>query len=45
MSEETGGDSGRPLEHLWNLQQVDTRLAAARARRSALDDGSAALFE
>ena len=41
MSEETGGDSGRPLEHLWNLQQVDTRLAAARARRSALDDGSA----
>ena len=34
MSEETGGDSGRPLEHLWNLQQVDTRLAAARPRRS-----------
>jgi predicted nucleic acid-binding Zn-ribbon protein len=41
MSEETGGESGRALEHLWNLQQVDSRLAAARVRRSALDDGSA----
>lgn len=34
-------ESDQGLEHVWNLQQVDSALAQARARRSALDDGSA----
>ncbi len=33
--------SGQTLEHLWNLQRADSELAATRARRSGLDDGSA----
>lgn len=41
MSEETGGEPGRALDHLWTLQQVDSKLATARLRRSSLDDGSA----
>lgn len=35
------GEGRQALEHLWALQQVDSRLAAARAARAALDDGSA----
>jgi len=35
------GEGRQVLEHLWALQQVDSRLAAARAARAALDDGSA----
>jgi len=34
-------ESDQGLEQVWNLQQVDSSLAQARARRSALDDGSA----
>ena len=34
-------DALQALTGLWSLQQVDDRLAAARARRAALDDGSA----
>jgi uncharacterized protein len=35
------GEEGQALAHLWALQQVDSRLAAVRASRAALDDGSA----
>lgn len=34
-------DALQALVDLWTLQQVDDRLAVARARRAALDDGSA----
>lgn len=35
------GEGRQALEHLWALQQVDSRLAAVRVSRAALDDGSA----
>jgi predicted nucleic acid-binding Zn-ribbon protein len=41
MSDEPVTGEGRQgLERLWALQQVDSRLAAARAGRAALDDGA-----
>lgn len=39
MTDESGG-SAAVLPSLWAVQQADTRLAAARSRREALDDGS-----
>lgn len=39
--EAINGEARQALEHLWGLQQVDSRLAAARAARAALDDGGA----
>ena len=42
MTEPAGRpETGRALEQLWTLQQLDTGLASARARRATLDDGSA----
>lgn len=38
---EINAEGRQALEHLWALQRVDSRLAAARASRAALDDGSA----
>lgn len=38
--ESTEGGTG-PLDSLWAVQQVDARLADARARRAALDEGGA----
>jgi len=42
MTVESTGRSeiGPALEPLWQLQQIDLRLAGARAQRLALDDGS-----
>ena len=42
MTVESTGRSeiGPALEPLWQLQQIDLRLARARAQRVALDDGS-----
>jgi uncharacterized protein len=34
------GNGREALERLWTLQQVDSRLAAARSARASLDDGS-----
>jgi uncharacterized protein len=39
-AEASNGEGLQALAHLWALQLVDSRLAAARARRAALDDGS-----
>ncbi len=39
MTDESGG-SAAVLPSLWAVQQVDSRLAAARSRREVLDDGS-----
>jgi len=41
MTDDGIPEGRQALEHLWALQQVDSRLAAARAGRAALDDGSA----
>lgn len=42
MTSDAAGENGRQaLDQLWALQQVDSRLAAARSSRAALDDGSA----
>lgn len=42
MSSDAGGGEGRQaLEQLWTLQQVDSRLAAARSGLASLDDGAA----
>jgi uncharacterized protein len=42
MTSDAGEGNGREaLERLWALQQVDSRLAAARSSRASLDDGSA----
>jgi hypothetical protein len=38
-AEPLNGEGRQALEHLWALQQVDSRLAAARVARASLDDG------
>ena len=40
-SDAADGNGRQALEQLWSLQQVDSRLAAARSSRAALDDGTA----
>jgi uncharacterized protein len=40
-SDAVEGNGREALERLWTLQQVDSRLAAARSNRASLDDGSA----
>lgn len=40
-SDAAEGNGREALERLWTLQQVDSRLAAARSNRASLDDGSA----
>jgi uncharacterized protein len=42
MTSDAADENGRQaLDQLWALQMVDSRLAAARASRASLDDGSA----
>lgn len=39
-SDVVDGNGRQALEQLWSLQQVDSRLAAARSSRASLDDGT-----